>query len=251
MDVKAIIVVERTQAAEGAAEVVGQFAEIPLALVDVLGKSVLARTIERLQAAGTTHCVVVTNETEEQYLSPIQAMKGVEVVKTASGELWKTAEEKFEGFSFLPSDMVVLIRLDGYYEIDFEDLIGSHYRSESRVSRVWKNAITPMDVWVVSAARRKEATFLCQTALRRTRTESVRFVSKPETYLLPLNTAADLRKLADDALHLRCDARPDGKEVRPGIWYGDRARVHKSARMVAPAYVGRRFRFSAVTFLYI
>lgn len=242
MDVKAIVVIEKTQAAEDATSVAGEFAGIPLTLVDVLGKSVLARTLERLQSAGATQCVVITNEKETTHLQSVQTMKGVEVVRTDASEVWGTAEDKFNSFSFAPSDMVVLIRLDGYYEVNFEDLIGSHYRSESRVSRVWKNATTPMDIWVVSAARRKEAAFLCQTGLRRTRTESVRYVASPETYLLPLNSAADLRKLADDALHLRCELRPIGKEVRPGVWYGERARVDKNARIVAPAYIGSRAR---------
>ncbi len=48
----------------------------------------------------------------------------------------------------------------------------------------------------------------------------------------------DLRAIAGDILLGRCEMRPVGREIRPGVWVGDDAEIHKGARIVAPAYIG-------------
>jgi carbonic anhydrase/acetyltransferase-like protein (isoleucine patch superfamily) len=53
-----------------------------------------------------------------------------------------------------------------------------------------------------------------------------------------LRSAADLRQLTTDGLMLRNRIRPVGREIRPGIWVGNGARIQKGARLVAPCYIG-------------
>jgi carbonic anhydrase/acetyltransferase-like protein (isoleucine patch superfamily) len=55
----------------------------------------------------------------------------------------------------------------------------------------------------------------------------------------------DFRKLAIDAFLGRSSLRPAGREVKPGVWLDNGARVHKGARLVAPCYVGRDTRVHA------
>jgi len=45
--------------------------------------------------------------------------------------------------------------------------------------------------------------------------------------------------LVVDALTSRCSLRPQGIEVRPGVWLDEGARVHRDARIVSPAFIGR------------
>jgi NDP-sugar pyrophosphorylase family protein len=58
-------------------------------------------------------------------------------------------------------------------------------------------------------------------------------------YVNRLADGRDLRQLVRDAFLSRCEIKPRGREVRPGVWIDDGARVHKFARLVAPVYVGR------------
>jgi NDP-sugar pyrophosphorylase family protein len=53
-----------------------------------------------------------------------------------------------------------------------------------------------------------------------------------------LDTAADYRRLALHGLTSLCQLKPIGKEIGPGVWIGDAARINKSARILGPAYIG-------------
>jgi hypothetical protein len=61
-------------------------------------------------------------------------------------------------------------------------------------------------------------------------------------YANRLSTPLDLRRLAQDALLQRCSIRPNGKELRPGVWVAPSARVHPRARVVNPSYIGAHTR---------
>jgi hypothetical protein len=75
-----------------------------------------------------------------------------------------------------------------------------------------------------------------QSRLQHLRRESEPFPVKG--YVNRLQSASDLRRLAVDGLLARNAVIPRGKEVKPGIWLGPSARVHRKARVVAPAYIG-------------
>ena len=36
----------------------------------------------------------------------------------------------------------------------------------------------------------------------------------------------------------RCSIAPAGREIKPGVWIDEGARLHKTARLVAPSYIG-------------
>jgi hypothetical protein len=46
---------------------------------------------------------------------------------------------------------------------------------------------------------------------------------------------------------MRCDIRPQGQEVKPGVWVGEDARIHRTARVLAPAFVGARAKLRAAS----
>ncbi len=59
------------------------------------------------------------------------------------------------------------------------------------------------------------------------------------TFRRPLSRARDLRRLVVDALQGRCQLSPKGREIKPRVWVDDGAQLHRRARVVAPAYIGR------------
>jgi NDP-sugar pyrophosphorylase family protein len=62
------------------------------------------------------------------------------------------------------------------------------------------------------------------------------------TYVNQLRNAQDLRRLVVDGLTSRCNFRPLGFEVKPGIWMAEAAQVDRGARIVAPAFIGQAVR---------
>ena len=60
----------------------------------------------------------------------------------------------------------------------------------------------------------------------------------PIGYVNLLTTPANLRTLTLDAFAGECEIRPCGRELRPGVWIGGDARVHRYARIVAPVFIG-------------
>ncbi len=57
-------------------------------------------------------------------------------------------------------------------------------------------------------------------------------------YVNRLQNAADFRRLALDGLLRKNSVRPVGIETRPGVWVAKTARIHRKARVVAPAFIG-------------
>ena len=101
----------------------------------------------------------------------------------------------------------------------------------------------PLDLFVLSASARMDAAELLHSRLQHRRRESEPFQVKG--YVNRLQKASDLRQLAVDGLLARNSVAPQGKEIKPGVWMGRSARVHRKARIVAPAYIGAGSKISA------
>src|SRR5262249_45406237 len=143
------------------------------------------------------------------------------------------------------TDVVLLIHMGAYLELDLEKLVQCHLDGEHRVTRAVVDGF-PLDVFCVYGSRRNDA-----ASIFRSRFESCRGHWTPfphEAYVNPLNDSHDLRQFAVDVLTLKTETRPAGKEIRPGIWVAPQATIEKGARLVAPAFVGTsaRIRSGAV-----
>ncbi|MGH9503231.1 MAG: hypothetical protein ACRD20_10315 [Terriglobales bacterium] len=135
---------------------------------------------------------------------------------------------------------VLVIRLGAYAEVDFADLLQFHADTGSAVTRVC-DAQGPLDIWVLDAVpgtRRGLSLDLSSDA-------SLPAVYRTSGYVNRLADAQDLRRLAVDAFSGRCAIRPRGRQIKPGVWIDEGARVHRSARIVAPAYIGQGARVRA------
>lgn len=237
MDVRAIVVLagaENEPNANGAHP--ETFAGSRLATMDVLGDAPVARVVQRLRRYGISECVVVCGTGDARSIRG-----GRTAVHT--GSPWKTAEAVFNEFVQKDTDVVLIVRMGPYVEMNFEDLIQYHLGHRGHVTVTVDPSGKSLDVVAVSASRRNDAAFLLRHALRNMRSPANQFVFSG--YVNWLLKAVDIRQLAIDSFLQRNEIRPVGTEIRPGVWVGDGARIHPRARIVGPAYVGSRARVRA------
>jgi hypothetical protein len=230
MDIRALVLVKT------AAEILADPAPISFlspALLEVAGKSALQRTLERLRQFGLQPVTVIA----DSEVPPAHATNGhrASYLSAARERFWRSAENAFNDMAQDGAELVLLINLVEYAEIDFERLVQFHLDRQARVSQACWGA-QPLQVFCVSASRRNDAASLFRSQLGKCRVDCPLF--EHAGYFNPLNDARDLRQFAIDILTLQTETRPAGMEVRPGVWIEDRARIEKGARLLAPAFVG-------------
>jgi hypothetical protein len=236
--VRAVLIVENGGALSG---VTGT---VPTVLVDVLGRSTLQRTIDSLISAGAEEVIILSDSDSASPEIRDLNVANARVIKSGAENVWRTAETLFVQCAESASN-VFLIRLNAYMELKWDAIVQHHEQHMNRVTRVWCDDQKPLDVFLASASRRNEVAFLLRSGLTQLRTECVPYnvgQNDEDEYVNLLEHEFDLRRLASDALHCTCNLRPDGVEVRPGIWAGAGSRIERSARLVAPVYIGRRAR---------
>lgn len=240
MDVRAIVLVGPDQENETR----GQLGGVPIALLDVLGAPVVHRVVERLQRFGI-HQVAVVCEcagASAQQFAKLAARPDVSWSTAAPGEMWRAAEQAFSEFAQNGAELVLALRLGPYAELDWEHLIQFHLDRGARVTSAVHGG-REFGAFVISASRRNDAAFLFRHRFRECRVPCTQYPF--EGVLNPLEGAADLRALAREGLLLRNDVAPRGRQLRPGVWAAEGARIDRGARVLAPAFIGARARVRA------
>jgi NDP-sugar pyrophosphorylase family protein len=221
-------------------------AGLPIAALDVLGQSVLHRTISRVQRAGV-HRVAVLVDDRLSDLTPEPHARSIEIeVIHHSADLWYAAEKKMAELAHGAAKILV-IRLGAYAEFDVGALLRFHGDEHQAVTLV-RDAQGPLDAWVVSASYVGQREVRFQELMRRWTPVSAA-PYRVHGYVNRLVNASDLRRLVVDAFLARCAIRPGGSQTKPGVWVEDGAQLHRSSRVVAPAYIGRRSRLRAGTLI--
>jgi hypothetical protein len=143
------------------------------------------------------------------------------------------------------AELVILIRLGAYAEVDFEKQVQFHIDRKERVTRMASDD-QMLEIFCISASRRNDAASLFRTQLAHCRSECP--VLQHDGYVNPLASARDLRQFAIDILTRQAQTCPSGKEIKPGVWTAPGALIEKGARVLAPAFVGSlaRIRSGAV-----
>ena len=242
MDVRAILLVGPSAAAGSARE---QIAGVPIALLDVLGRSLVHRVIERLHRSVDEIAVIVEGgegEAEQfaRLITSTAALPGVNAtVMPAGGEMWRAAEQAFSDFAQDGAEIVVAVRLGHYAEIDFDHMVQFHIDRNARVTSAMHEG-QDLGAFAISASRRNDAAYLFRHQFTECREPCMQYAFTG--YHNPLADAADLRQLTRDALMLRNAIHPTGKQIKPGVWAGEGARIDRGARILAPAFIGARAR---------
>lgn len=226
MDVRAIVILG------GAEDETEKLAGVRLAALDVLGRSALLRTVDRLARFGIRNTTIICDHAVQ-----LPSLPGDVRVLTHRQDAWQTASHTFSELVSGGAGFVLTLRLGPYSEIDYGDLIHFHVEQNRAATAVLDPDKEASSTFVFSASPRNEAAqYLFRHQLRTSRhPHSVYAFSG---YSNPLRNAADLRRLAIDSFCQNAALIPEGLEVRPGIWIAPDAVIHPRARIIAPAYIG-------------
>ena len=220
-------------------------AAAPLAILDVAGKNALQRMAERLQQFGISSVSAVVEDAPPSGVRNFGLPSDVACYSAPGDRFWRTAETVFNEIAQNGAELVVLIRLGAYAEVDFEKLVQFHIDGGGRVTQM-ASGDQKLEIFCISASRRNDAASLFRTQLSRCRSECPLF--QHEGYLNQLAGPRDLRQFAIDILTRQAQTCPAGKETKPGVWMARGARVERGARVLAPAFIGSlaRIRSGAV-----
>jgi hypothetical protein len=238
MDIRGLVLVN--------AESIGTVDQAPAdqltGILDVVGKSALRRVAERLQQYGISSIGAVVETAPPCRTRNDDLPADVAFFAAAPERFWRTAENVFNDMAQSGAELVVLVRLGGYAEADFEKLIQFHLDRQGRVTQMTRGSHL-LDIFCISASRRNDAASLFRTQLMRCRSECPLFLH--EGYFNALVDPRDLRQFAIDILTRKTQTCPAGEEARPGVWIAPGALVEKGARILAPAFVGSLARIRA------
>jgi NDP-sugar pyrophosphorylase family protein len=212
-----------------------KFAGVPLVLLPVLGQPVLHRIIDHLQSVGIDSCSVLNAADRALPAFEDAGRADIKWQNVSSNQLWRAAEEEFDEMARGGAELVLLLRLGAYAEVELDPLLQFHLDQRNHTTQVVA-ADGPLDFFVLSGSRRNDAAFLLRNKLQKMRVQTRPFVTGG--YVNPLQTAADLRRLTLDSLLQKTSIQPQGVQFRPGVWLGQGARIDRNVRLVAPCYVG-------------
>jgi NDP-sugar pyrophosphorylase family protein len=202
----------------------------PLECVEIMGRSMIDRTIERFVRAGVDVVTVLAPAGVSVTLSAIS--RGLADIKVhVVSDIAKAITQKFAEYASNGIEHTFLVAGGLYTETDLLDLFYFHREARQPATRACERQM-PLDLWVVDCAEAQNLTLQSLFA----ECSAVSYFIRE--YVNCVTHARDVRRLVSDVLRGRCAMRPSGVEVRPGIWIEDGADVHRRARIVAPAYIG-------------
>ena len=132
--------------------------------------------------------------------------------------------------------LVLVLHIGPYVELDYEEVLQHHINKRCRMTSVIAPDGKALGIFVVDSSRRGDAATLFRSRLQKVRDDCERFAAKG--YINRLRTVSDFRRLALDGLLEKNAVRPIGRQLKPGVWVGEGAQVHRKARVLAPAFIG-------------
>ena len=192
-----------------------------LASVELLGRSVLDRTLDRLRAAGIAAVSVA------RIAEPVCA--------NASAPLtpWLQETNAIVQMRQQRLDAALIVALGAYLEFSPADLI-QFQRQQGAAVVQGCDEMGKLPMWLVAFEQMPES-----AELKKYLDAASPVLSPLGGYVNRLEDLHDLRRLAVDGLTSRCGCKPVAVEVRPGVWMAQGAQVERGARIVAPAFIGR------------
>jgi hypothetical protein len=208
---------------------------LPLVCAEMLGQSVLDRTVARILTAGVRKISVVGGPG----LRSLRLKQDVQVIVTERPcDRWPAAQQLVKKQCNEGIKTVLVIGLGAYVEWNVAQALKCHDQHGKPLTQL-EDVIGPLDLWIVNSQWFSTAAIGCTLPFRYGEFPGLPVPCRMHGYANRLADARDLRRLVQDAFLSRCEIRPQGREVRPGIWMDEGARVHKSSCLVAPIYLGR------------
>jgi hypothetical protein len=241
MDVRAVVVVGAPE--ESYETIAGE----PYAFADVLGQPVVYRVLDRLKATAEISALTVVTEAPPS-IWPVgaNAANGRGTWMHAAGDqLWRAGEQAFADYAQAGAEHILILRVGAYTELDFADFLKYHAQQQHHVTCAVDPQGLPLDIYAVSGSRRNDAARLFRHHLRKFRGKCQYYPF--DGYLNRLTSPHDLRHMAIAGLMQRIQIRPEGAEIKPGVWVGRGAQIHRRARVLSPAFIGAGCRVRAAS----
>lgn len=200
--------------------------------VDLLGIPVCARLIEDLRRTKIFAEITLLLDSASPRLTHISDAKAHVVP-----DVWDAAADYLRSAKANGLNCVLVIKAGAYIEFDLGDFIQFHRANANTVTQAHdENGVLPL--WVVNPGSLPANEDLHQTL------SGAETLYEVQGYVNRLENLHDMRRLVTDGLNSRCKFHPHATETRPGVWIGEGAQVGRSARIVAPAFIGRDARIS-------
>lgn len=199
--------------------------------VEILGRSTLERMIERLVRADVEAITILVPRGTKV---PVLNGRFRNVAGLIVDNMTAAITQQLTAYAQKSIDHSFIVAGNLYAESDMLDLFYFHREARQTATRA-VNRDGGLDLWVVDCAKAQSGDF--DKLLAGTEVSGTTYFIRD--YVVQLREPRDLRKLANDALSKRCALRPGGIEIRTGVWVDEGADVHKRARIIAPAYIGR------------
>ncbi len=202
----------------------------PLECVEIMGRSMIERTIDRFVRAGV-EVVTVLVPTGIKIVKPSISRPFADVKVEVVSDMRLSIAQKFSEYLRSGIDHTFVVSGGLYTETDLLDLFYFHREGRQHATRACERQL-PLDLWVVDCAKAQPIDL---SSLFGHSGDVSYFIRE---YVNCVSHARDLRRLVSDVLRGRCAMRPSGIETKPGIWIEDGAEIHRRARIVSPAYIG-------------
>jgi hypothetical protein len=193
-----------------------------------LGQNLLERTLDRLRKSGVAQLSVISEGHNRSHTSDRPSH--------AYSNFWSAWDSLVSQYLGQGIDMLLLARLGPYVELELQPLVAFHRQTSSPLTQVYDSE-GALDMVLVDAERLRsgDGSFRSRLSALIPKRQRFRFAG----YSKRITSPHGFRALVQDALLGRCDIRPAGKEVRPGVWFGEGAKVDPSARIESPCYIGK------------
>lgn len=230
--VGAIVVGESGESkdAYAASAALPQLSNHAFARVELLGRSMLDRTVDSLKAAGLPSVSLITPDLithEDRAHKRDGKARSHDAYDVWPDVTLETATMREQGVEAL------LIAVAGpYVEFQLGDMFQFQREQGVPIVRACDD-YGELPIWVVALEQLPDGIEV------KSYLETAKPIGFPVGgYVNRLENAAAVRRLVSDSLTGQCRLRPAGFEVKPGIWIAPGAQVERSARVVAPAFLG-------------
>jgi NDP-sugar pyrophosphorylase family protein len=226
----------------------GDIAGIPLSCIEILGASILQRTMQRFADAGVDSFTILADASLLKVIKLANVMPGW-MVKINSfqneGDVWPAIERSLQSDFTNQTKDVFLVKLGAYVEFDPNAVLQFAENNDHGSVRV-NDQLGSVGTWLLNHSANLES--VGKEFQNRGQDSSIKTYFF-DGYVNRLSRMQDLRRFVTDVFQSQCSALPQGKEVRAGIWVDDGAQVHKQARIVPPAYIGKNSRIGPASLI--
>jgi hypothetical protein len=204
----------------------------PLGCVEIMGRSVVERMVERFLEADVELVSVLT---DARVALPSFRQSWDRVTVDDVDDIGWGLSRTLKDYSERGIEFVFVAHANLYAECDLIDWIWFHRGTHKPITRAC-DSNGGLDFWVADCTKSQGVEiFLLPEEEKRFNGPSY-FISG---YVNQVTTPWDFRRLVTDVFRRRCEMRLPGKEIRPGVWVEAGAQIHRRARIIAPAYIGR------------